>query len=123
MNGGYVWGDDGKFGTSTEIGTGEKNTETIASKSTSVKNNAAQACLDYSVNGYDDWFLPSKDELNLMYTNLHLKKLGGFANGFYWSSSEYIKDPNSIWAQSYNNGSQYFNGRSTSRRVRPIRAF
>ena len=121
----YVWGDDGKFSTSTGIGTGKKNTEIIASKSTSRTKNAAKACLDYKVNGYDDWFLPSKDELNLMYINLKQKKLGGFADSDYWSSSEYSTDSYYAWLQYFSSGNQYYYGygRDYNSRVRPVRAF
>ena len=119
----YMWGYGGEFGTSTEIGAGKNNTETIASKSTDRKNNAAQACLDYKVNGYGDWFLPSKDELNLMCSNLKRMKLGDFAdNVYYWCSSEY--DSGYAWSQYFDSGGyQGKYNRSYFHRVRPIRAF
>jgi hypothetical protein len=46
---------------------------------------AARKCDDLALNGYDDWFLPSKDELNQMY--LQRSVIGGF-HKCYWSSSE-----------------------------------
>jgi len=48
---------------------------------------AVQACDVLIVNGYDDWFLPSRDELNYLYENLHKKGLGNFRNEIYWSST------------------------------------
>lgn len=50
---------------------------------------AAKLCADYELNGYDDWFLPSLDELQEMYVQLHQNNLGSFtADLNYWSSSE-----------------------------------
>ena len=53
-------------------------------------NVAAKLCADYevTVSGviYADWYLPSKDELDKLYTNR--ASVGGFATVFYWSSSE-----------------------------------
>jgi uncharacterized protein (TIGR02145 family) len=42
-----------------------------------------------NISNYNDWFLPSKDELNAMYTELYLQGVGGFDGiGVYFSSSE-----------------------------------
>ena len=117
----YEWGDYGDFGTRTEIGTGKRNTELIVSKSTEIWNNAARACMDYSINGYDDWFLPSKDELDLMYVNR--KKIGGFDSYYYWSSSEDSYSADYVWRQGFGSGGQYDSNRDHENRVRPLRAF
>ena len=84
----------------------------------------AKVCADYRGGGYDDWFLPSKDELNLMYGNLYkaVPTLGGFSNDiYYWSSSEY--GANDAWIQYFLYGNQPRYYRSNSVRVRPVRAF
>ena len=48
-------------------------------------NPAKVACEDFVINGYDDWMLPSKHELQAIYTNLFEFKLGGFMSTYYWS--------------------------------------
>jgi TolB-like protein len=75
-------------GTATGIGTGKRNTEVIVNylRGIGESGRAAQLCDSLVAEGYDDWFLPSKDELNLMYTNLKAKGKGEFGNGYYWSS-------------------------------------
>jgi uncharacterized repeat protein (TIGR02543 family) len=120
------WGPIGTLvgGTSSGIGTGASNTDKIVTE-LGAGTYAAKVCADYSVtvNGvvYDDWFLPSKDELNLMYQNLHRQGKGGFSSGSYWSSSEgYF---NYAWRQYFTNGYQYNYGKYTENRVRPVRAF
>jgi len=67
---------------------------------------AAKICYDLVLNGYDDWFLPSKDELNLMYEQKGV--IGGFAGAYYWSSSEYFL--NYAWSQYFYNGLKLENG-------------
>ena len=123
--------------TGTAIGTGKSNTQLIvsamgteaysyASGSAKTGNYAARLCdnLTFSFNGvtYDDWFLSSKDELNLMHTNLHKKGLGGFADDIYWTSSEY-GNVNDARGQDFDNGNQGYDYRYYYYRVRAVRAF
>ncbi len=116
------WGCEGTLcgaaGSST--GTGAQNTNAIINlcDSTGI---AAQLCKSSASGGYNDWFLPSKDELNLIYTNLYSKSLGGFAASFYWSSTE--SDANNGWYQFLGNGFQDKYGKSYQFHVRPVRAF
>ena len=122
----YPWGDDVyKLGTDTAIGKGKSNTTIILlNASKTINPNAAIACNDYKCKEFDDWFLPSRDELNQMYVNLRKKGLGGFANdSYYWSSSECDNDPNGAWRQNGNGGFQYNYNRFNNSRVRPVRAF
>ena len=74
-----------------------------------------------TVNGvvYGDWFLPSKGELNQMYVNK--TAIGGFASGFYWSSSEH--DAFNAWDQDFHFGLQDYGSKSPTSYVRPVRAF
>ena len=114
----------GCFGTNingadgTSIGTGAQNTLEIL-LGCSDSGIAADICANLILGGYSDWFLPSKDELNQMYLNKSL--IGGFANAFYWSSSEL--DYNDAWRQTFSYGSQTNYFRFTSWHVRAIRAF
>ena len=70
---------------------GKSNTSRIFN-SQGYGNYAAIICYDLTFNGYSDWYLPSIDELILMYENLKLQKIGGFVDGGYWSSSEVNSD-------------------------------
>ena len=81
---------------------------------------AARVCNEYSVTiagvTYGDWYLPSKTELNLLY----LQK-AAFASAYYWSSTE--DDTNHAWAEYFDSGYQNGNGKSSTARVRAVRAF
>jgi hypothetical protein len=101
------------------IGNGKQNTELIVRGDET--GTAAHRCREYQQGGYSDWFLPSKDELNLMYQNLKQKSLGGFSNATYWSSSE--RSNSSAWYQEFSNGSSWYNSKPNTYSVRPIRQF
>jgi len=108
----------------TAVGTGEQNTIEIEAGCT-IAGTAADICANLTIihgwSGYDDWFLPSKDELNLMYKNLKVADIGDFADGNYWSSSEYFS--NVAWSQYFTSGDQYVNFKFLVIRVRAVRAF
>ncbi len=68
---------------------------------------AARLCADYAVtvNGvyYDDWYLPSKAELLLLYAQRGV--VGGFSLGAsYWSSTEYVSNTTGAWSVDWWNG-------------------
>ena len=108
--------------TATAIGTGMSNTQKIVGIQ-GEGNYAAKLCFDLTLNGFSDWFLPSKDELNLMYANLYLKGIGSFEPGLYQSSSEF--DADSTWYQDFDSGRQGigYNKAYAVARVRAVRAF
>ena len=114
----------------TSIGVGSKNTKYIIEHD-GRSEIAATLCDEYSINfdgkDYDDWWLPSKDELNEMYVNLFLKGLGGFDNVYYWSSTsedESDDDGSYAWGQFFKKGFQNVSFKKTGlNSVRAIRAF
>jgi len=119
---GYAqWGCDGTTisgADGTAIGTGAQNTIDIVTGCTTA-DIAAKRCSDLELNGYSDWYLPSKDELNSLYINKVL--VGGFANVAYWSSTEYIQSH--AWYQYFPNGNQGYINKPNTFNVRAIRFF
>jgi len=116
------WGCTGTSigGTGTVIGTGQANTKAIVN-GCRTEGIAARICDDLILNGYNDWFLPSKDELNQMY--IHQTVIGGFANHIfaYWSSSEY--DGSKAWFRSFYSGTRNITNKCDTVYVRAVRAF
>ena len=110
-------------GTGTAIGSGNRNTQIIVDRLKQLGENdrAAQICAGMDIDGFTDWFLPSDDELDLMYKNLKQKGLGGFSNNWYWSSSQISKD--SAWGRRFNNGKQTSYAKDLTGSVRAIRQF
>lgn len=119
---GVQWGcpDLGIGGTGTALGTGNQNTTKIMMGC--IDNGmAAYLCANLYLNGYSDWYLPSKDELNKLYLNR--AAIGNFSNYPYWSSSE---DTNQLypWWQDFLDGRQDRNNPKTSYfNVRAVRYF
>jgi hypothetical protein len=75
---------------SRRLGDGKENTDRFIAefqREGGGINTAPWICSELVINGFDDWYLPSLDELLYMYNNLYLKGLGGLQNRVYWSSS------------------------------------
>jgi len=69
----------------TAIGTGKANSD-LLSAHPRAKDHAVKYCNDLIVGPYEDWYLPSEQELYTMYLNRFA--IGNFATKTYWSSSE-----------------------------------
>ncbi|HBD93156.1 MAG TPA: hypothetical protein DDY71_01470 [Spirochaetia bacterium] len=116
------------------IGTGQQNTIDIINSDAAEINKAADICYAYTTTfcgkTIDDWFLPSKDELNMLYLNLGRGRdendvvytiPAGITNGYYWSSSE--SDDRLAWLHYFKFGKQHAYYKQSAQGVRPIRAF
>jgi Protein of unknown function (DUF1566) len=127
---GLQWYNDGFYSNANAdnnaVGKGRSNTAAIV-KSQGVGFYAASLCDRLVLNKYSDWFLPSKDELALMYKNIGkaakapLANVGKFAARIYWSSSEY--DTETAWYQSFADGSQNTYDKYGGFYIRAVRAF
>jgi hypothetical protein len=114
------------------IGDGKVNTDLLSAK---CSYGAGVEAKKYNGGGKNDWFLPSKNELNELCkyarnqptgnTNLICKASGTLREGFeayyYWSSSE--SDSFYAWFQLFVDGKQDSYKKSYTYHVRPIRAF
>jgi hypothetical protein len=140
------WGKKGTliglFG-KTAIGTGKNNTALIVAvlnEPPADSDRAAQLCDALSFGGYNDWFLPSKDELYEMCWVLHSRRyfsyaaqdnpaygtdrVGGFTDsGSYWSSSENSTTGNGAWCQRFDTGQQVQSLKDLYSQVRAVRSF
>jgi len=120
---GCEWEEVG--GTSLEVGTGAANTAIINANCSGWPETAAQTTNDLMIGNYSDWYLPSRDELVLLISNLYNTTYPSMfdsgSGGYYWSSSEdgqdnaWSVDP---WGYTYSD----YKGNSNNM-VRAIRTF
>jgi len=106
-------------GTGTAIGTGAANTTKIIAQNGAGVAYAAGLARAYMGGGYRDWYLPSRDELNKLYTNR--VAVGGFVSYCYWSSSEF--GGSGACYQWFSSGRQSSNLKGWTYAVRAVRSF
>lgn len=114
--------------TNSELGFGKMNTYKIINGkhrggTVSSSNCAAKACFEYSTaqTAKGEWFLPSKDELNLLYKNLGKRILATGVEKIFCSSSE--RNYRFVWGQCFSDGEQRIFHKGSTYSVRAIRAF
>jgi len=117
---GVEWGCEGTLigSDGLVIGTGNQNTEDIVAVCFE-PGIAAKLCKDLVEGGHNDWYLPSRDELNQLYINR--VAIGGFSTSNYWSSSE--DSSNGVWYQDFSDGSTNDYSKTNLTAVRAIRTF
>ena len=126
------------------IGLGYKNSIAIVDQNgtyndPSWNDYAAGSARAYINNSKTDWYLPTRDELNLLCQWTHNRtqsrgacspstiNSGPGANGsglkpnYYWSSS--VSSASNAWNQTFRYGDKYRNTKSNEMNVRPVRAF
>src|SRR5574344_1008792 len=131
QSGSQAWSDV----ISTEIGTSAQSSWDGLSNSNAIvgqaghTSSAAKLCLDLVSGGQSDWYLPSIQELNMLWNNYYtvtkaLSQISGatqLSNGAYWSSSEY--NDNYAWNFNFDDGYTYGNYKDDTYYVRAVRAF
>ena len=83
---------------------------------------AIDPCKRLCLGGSTDWYLPSKEELNLLYTVLAKNGQGNFIKNGYWSSSQDDKY-NYAWMQYFVDGGQHYSSKGSKYYVRAVRVF
>ncbi len=117
---------------------GEMNTTIIIAAHVSIGDDgnpyAARICAELQITEggktYGDWYLPSREELDLMYNNRSTINStatanGGssFSTGSYWSSNESNSEDYLAWQKSFNTGSESVSDKENTNRVRAVRAY
>ncbi|MDB2368926.1 MopE-related protein, partial [Flavobacteriales bacterium] len=121
------WGCFGTYigGTTYDFGDGNENTIAI-NNSCPTSGTAADVCANLTLNGYSDWYLPSRLEVVYMQNNIGnasgLPNIYGLYYNGIWSSSEYNNEE-AYYGVSFTGGGTSRGAKSSSTNVRPIREF
>jgi len=109
--------------TQEAVGSGRGNARVILEqvRLANETGTAAQRAAEINFDGFTDWFIPSRAELDLMYRNLRSRNIGGFSSGRYLSSSQ--RGRVSVWSVNFSNGRHDDVSKNDAHLVRVIRAF
>jgi len=118
---------------SNSIGNGRKDTQIIvafyadtaqSTNATAVTNTAANYAANYTTTvgsvTYNDWFLPSAGELNLLYQSTSAVS-GMPTTDYFWSSSQSYST--NAWLQNFSDGGRNGYTKNDTNSVRSVRAF
>ncbi|MBA4167770.1 MAG: DUF1566 domain-containing protein [Chitinophagaceae bacterium] len=114
----YVYTQTGA--SATALGTGNANTATIVTSLGTTTSYAARYCAELVLGGHDDWYLPSRDELMLLYDARNA--IRNFSSSdYYWTSSD--QGGSTAWIQSFITGVSSSYDKAGNFKVRAIRTF
>ena len=87
---------------------------------------AEKLCKELRLGNYDDWRIPTiKELLSIVdYKKYDPATVDGFSiaeSSYYWSSTQYMGDPDKVWGVDFKDGSTDGNGKAYDRRVRCVR--
>lgn len=124
---GADWGCYGASigGQKTGIGSGIQNT--LIMNQICMSSQAANVCSNLVLDGYSDWFLPSRDELEQMYLKIGQgapapnTNIGGFVPERYWSSVQF--SGNDAWTVRFSDGLLSYISKTGGLDIRAARAF
>ena len=121
----YQWGCFGQLINGADgqaIGTGYQNTLDIVAGCSETPIAASEA-LAYESEGYSDWYLPSKEELEEIYNTIGhgAENIANFDTSLYWSSSEGSNFD--AWDVNFIDGESFGYTKNNAFKVRPIRSF
>lgn len=108
-------------GTTDGFGAGSTNTKRILEQCPDQEPTAAKLASDAVINGFDDWYLPSKQELQAIHEKLHKGSVIKLRNDFYWSSTQ--SSGLLAWSFSMAKGTAFSYDKMDSDHVRPVRKF
>jgi hypothetical protein len=95
---------------------------------------AVQFCRSLTIGGFNDWYLPSRDELMQLWRNLGPNRKNtpelfkaeaaeAFEEEWYWSSTEHAQHSGYVWVVGFTNGNQGNDGKDYGYGVRAVRRF
>ena len=125
----FEWGCQGtSVTTSTDLGSGQANTTAIVNSCSQYSSFAAKLCDDLVLNGFNDWYLPSKDEMQKIFTNysqavwstgFNISINGGTT--YFWTSSQI--DASAAWIYTTSSNSFVSTAKNSAWVVHAVRSF
>ena len=79
----------------------------------------AKVAANAFVDGYSDWVLPNREQLNQLYVNRGA--VGNMVDTYYWSSSE--SDASNAWVYNFASGKQLTGSKANGSCVRAVRVY
>lgn len=119
------WGCSGTLISSangTAVGTGAANTASIISEC-ATPGIAARLCDDLILGGFSDWFLPSNQEFNQIYLNLHQNGFGAFGASDGYHTSTQFDNSNSYYFNFFYEEVRTYAKTFTGWKTRAVRTF